>query len=208
MNAEQWQEKMHEALDSGGHAEDAPRLVAHLAKHSADQAECRRFDRIEDELRSRRAKIGQATGEDIARVMGAVRRRELSVWTGRLVMAAAAAALLAAVVLPLLELGGNERTGGGDSFVSRFVGYVDPRAEDPSAEAEFVLAVVQDTSADANCPVAFGQIVVQSNGAQSAEFFKDGRRVDPEVLADEVVRGRLKLSDPDGLFDAVARKSN
>ena len=207
MNAEQWQERMQEALDSGGHAEDAPRLAAHLARHSADRTACRRFDRIEDALRSRRAKIGQATGKDVARVMGAVRRRELSVWTGRLVMAAAAAALLAAVVLPLLELGGREQ-GDGDSFVSRFVGYVDPRAEDPSAEAEFVLAVVQDTSADANCPVAFGQIVVQSNGAQSAEFFKDGRRVDPEVLADEVVRGRLKLSDPDGLFDAVARKSN
>lgn len=207
MNAEQLQKKMHEVLDSGGHAEDAPSLVAHLAKHSTDLAACRRFDRIEVDLRSRRAEIGQATDKDVARVMSGIRRYELSVWAGRLVMTAAAAALLMAAVLPLFEFGSHEH-GGSNSLASRFVGYVVPRAEDPLAEAEFVLAVVQDKSTDANCPVAFGQIVVQSNNAQSAEFFKDGRRVDPEVLADEVVRGRLKLSDPDGLFDAVARKSN
>ena len=207
MNVVDWRDKMHEALDAGGAAADAPEVAAHLARHPEDRALCEQFDRLEGTLRSRRAPAGGTPPADVARVMGAVRRHELSERTGRLVIAAAAAAVLVAVILPLVRL----RDGGvglppDEQFADRFEGYVDPR-EDPLTQAQFILAVVQERSEEGELPVAFGQIVVQSDGGETATFFKGGRRVDPEVLADELVKGRLQMSDPQDVFDAVARTS-
>ena len=206
MNAKDFQNKMHEALDAA--ADDAPQVAAHLERHPEDRAVCEQFDRLETMLRSRRAGVGESSADDVGRVMRRVRQHELSVWTGRFVIAAAAAALLAAVVLPLLQLGPDARGPlGSPEIAERFEGYIDA-AEDPLREAEFVLAVVQDRSGEAALPVAFGQIVVRSDDRESAEFFKGGRRVKPEVLADELVRGRMTLSNPQGVFDAVARTSS
>jgi anti-sigma factor RsiW len=209
MNAAQWEDRLHEALDAGRPPEGEPQVAEHLAARPEDRPLCRQFERLEQLLRARRVERGGTSPEAVGRVMRGIRRQEAIHWAQGGALLAAAAALMLAVLLPLLAGGSGPIVPEPVRVVAAptFEGYVDAYGRDPMTESEFVLAVVNEKTDDASRPEAFGQIAVQSDGTRQTEFFKNGRRVEPEVLADEVVRGRLKLSDPQEVFNAVARKA-
>jgi hypothetical protein len=207
MKHKPWQEAMHEALDAGRPAAGASQVAAHLAEHPEDRALVGAYERLEAALRSRRAALGTTDPQAVRRVEAAVRRHRRRRWARRALLGAAAALLILAA-LPLLPRGQSppKPKQQQDPFAPTFVAWVDPQAEDPLSEAEFVLAIINEKRPEPNGPPAFGQILVHSNGHEEHLCFTNGRRVAPEVLLAEVVEGRARLRDPRSLYDRVGRE--